>query len=494
MTIPLKILYVEDDPHDAELVLHELKKKGYEPIVTRVQTKEEFLEHLLPSLDIILADYALPHFTGLEALVLLKERYPDIPLIIITGVLGDKKAAEAMKLGAADYLLKDRLARLGESVKHAIKERDLKLRDKEQECELRESEERFRLLYENSMDAILLTIPDGSILAANHAACKMFGRTEEEIIQGGRNSIIDVSDPPLVPALVEMMRDGRFAGELTFLRKDGMKFAGEISTSLFTDRHGKTRTSMIIRDISGRKLAENQREALIRELEQKNAELARFTYTVSHELRTPLITIQGFAGLIEEDVSRREDSFELTGHVQRISKAVDTLEELLSDLLKLSRAGRCIDERNPISFGSIAREAVDLFSHSLTEHTIRVEIAPDQPDVNVDPVRIREVLTNLIENAVKFRGNQPAPVIRIGFDRKDMDPVFFVQDNGIGIESRYLERIFNIFEKLDGSTQGAGVGLAIVKRIIEVHGGRIWAESEGIGKGTTFFFTLPLVL
>lgn len=256
MKTPLHVLLVEDNPLDAELIVHELQRKGYDLTYTRVQTKDEFIENLVPSLDIILADYSLPQFSGADALILLKERYPDIPLIIITGVLGDEKAAEVMKLGAVDYLLKDRLARLSEAIKHALQRRDLKLKENEQESILRENEEKYRLIFENSMDALLLTKPDGDILAANPAACKMFGRSEEEIVNGGRDLIIDRDDPRLPRVLEERIRTGNYAGELTFLRNDGTKFPGDITTSLFTDRQGETRTSMIIRDISERKQAE----------------------------------------------------------------------------------------------------------------------------------------------------------------------------------------------------------------------------------------------
>jgi signal transduction histidine kinase len=243
--------------------------------------------------------------------------------------------------------------------------------------------------------------------------------------------------------------------------------------------------------IAERKAAQEQREVVIRELEQKNAELARFTHTVSHELRSPLITIQGFSGLIEEDVSTMGGSEELRNHVRRISAAVDTMDALLADLLRLSRAGQTIDLPEKTGFGIIAREAAALLAQPLENHGVQLEIAPDLPEVNVDHARIREVLINLIENAIRFRGDRKNPVIRIGVDETGNIPVFFVQDNGIGIEPRYLERIFNLFEKLDGTTQGTGVGLAIVKRIIEAHGGTIRAESEGPGKGTTIRFTLP---
>ena len=169
------------------------------------------------------------------------------------------------------------------------------------------------------------------------------------------------------------------------------------------------------------------------------------------------------------------------------------MQALLSDLIDLSRVGKIINPPQKIPFGTIVNEAVDLLAGPLSERGVTVDLASSLPVVNVDRTRIREVMVNLIENALKFLGDQTDPVIRIGADMNGKTPVFFVQDNGIGIDPRYLERIFNLFERLDASAQGTGIGLTIVRRIIEVHGGKIWAESEGQGKGTTFRFTLPVV-
>jgi len=248
----------------------------------------------------------------------------------------------------------------------------------------------------------------------------------------------------------------------------------------------------VIQDITERKQAENQREVLIKELEDKNAALERFTYTISHDLKSPLITIRGFAGLIEADV-QKNDPVQLQKDIERITTAADTMQELLADLLELSRIGRVVKPPEVIPFGLVVRESVELLAGPLSERGVRVEVAPDLPNVFVDRARIRQVMSNLIENAIKFSGDRPDPIIRIGVDFPEGPPVFFVQDNGIGLESRYLERIFNLFEKLDVSVPGTGIGLTTIRRIIEVHGGRIWAESEGIGKGTTFRFTLPSV-
>ncbi|WP_321504455.1 hybrid sensor histidine kinase/response regulator [uncultured Methanoregula sp.] len=271
---------------------------------------------------------------------------------------------------------------------------------------------------------------------------------------------------------------------------DEKKILQEYNEVLF--RKLEKKVMQLESEIAERKAAQEQREAVIRELEVKNAELARFTHTVSHELRTPLITIQGFAGLVDKEVSKMGDYPDLKNHVRRIAAAINTMDALMADLLRLSRAGITISSPEPVGFGIIAREAGDILAQPLENRGVRLEIAPDLPEVNVDRTRIREVMVNLIDNSIKFLGDQKYPIIRIGMDPGGKRPVFFVQDNGIGIEPRYLDRIFNLFEKLDSESPGTGVGLSIVKRIIEAHGGKIWAESEGPQKGATIRFTLPL--
>jgi signal transduction histidine kinase len=244
------------------------------------------------------------------------------------------------------------------------------------------------------------------------------------------------------------------------------------------------------KNITERKQAQFQREALIRELEQKNAELERFTYTVSHDLKSPLITIRGFLGHLEKD-ALNADTVSLKKDINRIKSATSKMEVLLRDLLALSRIGRIVSPPAMVSFTTIAEDAVELLEGAIRQRKMTVEIAPEMPVVNVDCDRVREAVMNLCENAIKFMGDQPHPKIGIGV-RYDRDqPVFFVQDNGIGIDPQYHTKIFNLFEQLDANTEGSGTGLAIVQRIIEVHGGKIWVESVGANQGSTFCFTLP---
>lgn len=231
--------------------------------------------------------------------------------------------------------------------------------------------------------------------------------------------------------------------------------------------------------------------ALVNELEARNAELERFTYTVSHDLKSPLITIRGFLGLLEQDVAR-QDVQRIASDLARIRTATYTMETLLDDLLQLSRVGRVVSPPQVVPFAELVKDALERVMGRLTERGVTIVVEPDLPQVFVDRPRMVEVLQNLFDNGVKFMGDQTHPQILIGARFLEDLPVFFVQDNGVGIDARFQDRVFGLFERLDSSVEGTGIGLALVKRIIEVHNGRIWIESAGSGQGTTFCFTLPL--
>lgn len=244
----------------------------------------------------------------------------------------------------------------------------------------------------------------------------------------------------------------------------------------------------IAQDVSARKLAEMDREAFIEKLEAQNAELERFAYTVSHDLKAPLITIRGFLGYLEQDVvSGNMARFQ--ADLQRIGEASDKMRLLLDDLLELSRIGRLMNPAVLIPFATVVSAALALVNGRMMARGITVEVATNLPDVYGDQARLIEVMQNLLDNAAKYMGNQPDPRIVIGVQPREGESVFFVQDNGLGIAPEYHSKVFGLFEKLDPQSEGTGIGLALVKRIVEVHNGRIWLESIP-GVGTTFYFTL----
>ena len=233
-----------------------------------------------------------------------------------------------------------------------------------------------------------------------------------------------------------------------------------------------------------------QREKLIAQLESSNAELERFTYTVSHDLRNPLVTIKGFLGMLDKDIKdNRQDKIQ--EDFRRIAGAADKMDSLLSELLELSRIGRIVNSSEEIDFGQLTQEAVETLDARLRSSHINVKISPNLPIVYGDRIRLREVLENLIDNAAKYMGEQRNPLIEVGVRDQEKAPVIYVRDNGIGIEEKYHARIFTLFEKLNPTIEGTGIGLALIKRIVEIHGGRIWVESDGPGKGSTFCFTIP---
>ncbi len=231
-------------------------------------------------------------------------------------------------------------------------------------------------------------------------------------------------------------------------------------------------------------------DAILQQAENKNTELDRFAYTVSHDLKSPLITIQAYAGMIIQDMEagkyeRAQDD------MKRIEGAAGKMNDLLDDLLKLSRAGKMMGQPSPVDMNRLVKDVSQQLSGSIAESSVKISIQPDLPPVFGDRTRIAEVVQNLIENAIKYMGDQASPLIEIGTRQDGKEPAFFVRDNGKGIDPSHHEKVFGLFDKLDAKSKGTGVGLALVNRIIEAHGGQVWVESEGTGYGSTFYFTLP---
>ncbi|MHC4395699.1 MAG: sensor histidine kinase [Planctomycetota bacterium] len=236
--------------------------------------------------------------------------------------------------------------------------------------------------------------------------------------------------------------------------------------------------------------SEEEARSLVAELEVKNKELEHFTYAVSHDLKSPLITIKGFLGMLAQDAAEGNTE-QMNGDMARISNAAEKMRQQLDELLELSRVGQQVKAPEKVSLGELAREAVELVTGRISERDVQIGISPDMPIVYGDHPRLLNVLQNLIDNAVKFMGEQSEPCVEIGVRQDGSETVCYVRDNGIGIDPDYQENIFGLFDKLERESEGTGVGLALAKRIVEVHGGHIWVESEGLGKGSTFCFTIP---
>ncbi len=241
-------------------------------------------------------------------------------------------------------------------------------------------------------------------------------------------------------------------------------------------------------------LKENERklEALLAELAAKNAELETFVYSVSHDLKTPIVTIEGFSGALREDfgnlISKDGEKY-----LDYIGDAARKMELLINDLLELSRIGRLRVKKTEFPFADLISDVLKTLGPQIEERGIQVNVDEKLPLVYGEKKRLAQIMENLVSNAVKYLGKEnPSPRIEVGVRENEDQKVFFVRDNGVGIEEKYFEKIFEVFQRLPAAKkigEGTGIGLAIVKRIIEHHGGQVWLESD-IGKGATFFFTL----
>ena len=402
--------------------------------------------------------------------------------------------------------------------------------------ERKRAEEKLRLFSraaDSSIDGVAMGNLESRITYANDTFVRMFGYSREELI-GQEIAFIYAEDQiPKLEEAIKATMEGGWTGELVGKRKDDELFPMMVSSSRVLDNEGKVIATMANhRDISERKLVEKERVALLKgvgetnrklaerakeleetrlatlniaqdlevareeaektkeELKAKNTELERFTYTVSHDLRSPLVTVRGFVEMLREDFERDEKE-KVESDLKFIESSATKMDRLLTDTLQLSRIGRFVNPPEDVPFGEIVQEAQVQTGAQIKSSGVEVSVAEDFPAVHVDRMRIAEVLVNLVTNSINYMGEQSHPKIDIGYRVDGEEPVFFVRDNGIGMDKSQHEKVFELFYKVDMSGKGTGAGLAIVKRIIEVHNGRIWIESEK-GEGCTVCFTLPV--
>ncbi|HWQ47660.1 MAG TPA: PAS domain S-box protein [Methanosarcina sp.] len=361
---------------------------------------------------------------------------------------------------------------------------------KKAEEDLLESEEKYRTFFESSIDAVLLTSPDGTIYAANPEACRIFGMTEKEVIKAGRDGVVDTSDPRLQFALEERARTGKFQGELNYRRKDGTIFPGEMSSAFFHDKNGIVKTAMIIRDVTERKKAEEILKLKLEELQRSNDELEQFAYVSSHDLQEPLRMISSYLQLLQRRYQGKLDE-KADKYIYFAVDGASRMQVLINDLLEFSRVTTRAREPEPTDSELILNQVLSNLDLYIKQNKATVTCDP-LPEVMVDNTQLAQLFQNLIANGIKFHGEK-APKIYISAERKAEEWLFSVQDNGIGIDPKYSEKIFEVFKRLYKKEEypGTGIGLAICKKIVERHGGHIWVESE-LEKGATFYFTLPI--
>ena len=361
---------------------------------------------------------------------------------------------------------------------------------------LRREESLMLTLLENLPDNIYFKDTASRFIRVNPAMVKAFGLSDPGQLIG--KSDVDFFSPEVARQFMadeqEIMSTGkpRLDMEQHEIWPNGLDGWMLASKMPLRDAAGKIiGTCGISVNISAQKRAEEALQKTGLELQEKNAELERFLYTASHDLKSPVVTIKTFLGYLKQDMAAA-DPAQIEKDVFYIGTAVDKMARLLDELLEISRIGRVVSPPVKVTFRTLVDEALNAVAGSLSERGVKVTVSGgDDLTLYGDRTRLEEIWQNLVDNACKFMGGQKEPRLEIGVEAHDTETVFFVRDNGIGIDPRHQSKVFGLFEKLDPSAKGTGIGLALIKRIVEIYGGRIWVESAGLNQGTNFLFTLP---
>lgn len=419
---------------------------------------------------------------GIDLLKKMRSLFPFIPVIFYTSKGSEKTAREAFLAGASDYYSKD-LSQFAEnnnlinSITNSIRNITV---GRELERDLRNSEERFRMIFDNAPEAYYINDLAGVFIEGNKAAEALVGYRKQELI--GKNfmnaNILPANQLPRAVAILAKNILGHSSGpdELVIRRQDGKLIDVEISTYPIRIQ-GKLQVLGIIRDVTRFKQTDE-------ELKNKHRELEEFTYMVSHDLKTPLNLIKTYLMLIKEDPDK------VSEYIDRPINQTEHLITFINTILQLSRAGRAIGDKCSIQldylinnvFREVKREGVP----------VELTIQPAPPIIMGNPISLEQVFRNLLDNAIYYRDdNKNLLKIDITHNIVERDLVVRIRDNGVGIKRELLQKIFNAGFTLK-KDKGTGFGLAIAKKIVEAHGGKIWAESPGLNRGAEFFIRFPL--
>ena len=489
MPKPLRVLLVEDSVDDAELVELELIQGGLAPDMVRVETAAEMRRCLdQGGWDVVLCDYHLPAFGAEAALETLQASGLDLPFLILSGMVRAEEAVKLMKRGACDFLDKAALARLVPAIER-------EMRDAADRVQRREAEERVRVLsmaVEQSPVAVVITDTNGVITYVNPCFCDNSGYDRHEVV-GQTPNIVKSGEtsPEDYQGLWRTITGGHvWRGMFHNRRKDGSYYWDEASISPVRDPSGRISHFVgITLDVTERQTKDQELHKAIERLTEVNSELERFAYVASHDLQEPLRTLTSFTQLLDRRFRDRMDP-EADEYMSFIVDAAKRMHSLINDLLTYSRVTNADRGFGRVALADSCDQAMRNLKCAIEEAGAVITVG-ELPEVVADEVQLMQLFQNLIGNAVKFRRPQVAPEIAITARRRNGEWLVAVRDNGIGISTTDQD-IFEIFRRLHTHAEypGTGVGLAVCKRIVQHHQGRIWVESKP-GEGSTFFFTLP---
>lgn len=482
----LRILLADSNTPDRELAATLLRGALPEYEIEAVGDPMALAERLLhPDLAAVVTEHALAWGSGLELTATINRLHPHCPVVLFTGVHSEEVAADAIRHGVDGYVVKGSAGYLALSA--AVKEA---LARAERRRASSAGGEYYRTLIEEMPVGIFTLSPDGTIREASPAAASLLGVAD-------RGALAGLSLPALLtPDSHERLRRLLAAGaavrgiEAEVARAGAERLWVRINAWPVADvGRPVARWEGSLEDISGYKKAERQLEERAAQLSRSNAELQQFSYVISHDLQEPLHLITRYAQLLGEKYSGRIEA-EAHRWLAHVLTSAARMQAMINDVLEYARVETRGQPFLFVDFAAVFADAVDNLKVSIDESGA-VVTAGDLPRIPADAGQMAQVFQNLIGNAVKFRGSK-APRVQTSAVEAEDAWVFAVMDNGIGIPAEHLDRIFGMFQRLHGSSEypGTGIGLAICKRIIERHGGQIWATSQP-GEGSTFYFSIP---
>ena len=507
MNPSIRLLHLEDDPLDAELIRLRLKSAGLLCDISWVRGKEAF-ETALESktFDLVLSDYNLPGYDGLSALKHVREKQPELPVIMISGGLSEEEAVDCLKAGATDYVIKQRPQRLDTAVRRALVEKDERVARRRAEDEIFRQNLFLRQVIDLNPNFIFARDRAGRFVLVNNAMSEAHGLSVEEML--GKTEADITSDAQEAArflradlGVMDTLREVFVAEQKITDASGKVRWLQTVKRPIVAENGTADRVLGVAVDITERKRAKEEILRLNAELEERvqqrtfqletlNKELEAFSYSVSHDLRSPLNTIDGFGQMLMR-LEGEKISDKGKHYLSRIRVATRQMSELIEGLLSLAQLSHDKLRSEVVDLSTISREIEKVFREREPERQVQINIQ-DGLLMHGDTRLLSAVMHNLMGNAWKFSSKQLAARIDVGSALgADSEIIYFVKDNGAGFDMAHAKKLFTPFERLHSSTDfsGTGVGLTTVKRVIDRHGGRIWAESS-VNEGASFYFTL----
>ena len=523
MNSTFRLLIVEDQQRDAEALIAELIRSGFTPEWARVETAEQLVEALYPAPTLILCDYNLPGLDALGVLNILRELAVDVPVIVVSGHLDEESCVKSLRMGAVDYLLKDRLARLGPAVEHALANRLLAIEKRAAERKERETANILRAIVAHSPAAISVKAVDGRYLLSNRqfetisglAPGASIGQVDAELFPADRAREMIELDARCLHNSIVVEREEEFADAT------GVRHLLSVRYPMIDDQQEVFGIGAIYLDITRQKQIEAELRAARTEMLSRaqrlglsNEELREqdriktdLITTVSHELRTPLTSIRGYLEML------RDQELDLAAAVGRrflsiIDRNSEHLLSLIDDLLILTRTESPAYPDRDVPIAELVAAAITMLQPAAQRAglVLTVHVDDDLPPVAGDADQLERVIANLLSNAVKFSssGRQPRAAggeelvaggtVSVVVSARQGGISLAIADQGIGISTAdqplLFDRFFRAKTARERGIPGTGLGLAVVRGIIEQHGGDVQVESL-LGKGTTVTVHLP---